>query len=107
MMPDPASFGLPFGSSAAGGASTGNQVTCAATATAIYTATTSRLSITIQNQTPGTNVWIGTASTITTATAPILLSTTTGVAFTDDRALDKWYCVTSSGTAVVGYIVRK
>jgi len=37
----------------------------------------------------------------------ILLSSATGVAYVSNNGAEQWYCITSSGTATVGYTVRK
>lgn len=62
--------------------------------------------IIIQNQTPGTGVYIGPIAALSTTNSGIFLSTATGTAYTGMNGAEVWYCITSSGTATVGVTIR-
>ena len=62
--------------------------------------------VVIMNQTPNVGVYIGNDSSISAATAGIYLSSATGTGFIVNKESGSWYCITSSGTATVGYQVR-
>ncbi len=90
-----------------------SQVTCTASATALYSTTTSggtspygRLSLTFQNQS-AQPVYIAPRSDISTSNAGVLLPQYSS--FTTDRTSGNvsWYCVTSSGSATVGITEEK
>lgn len=92
------------------------QVTCGATATLLYAATSTapsggnpygRISITFQNQS-SQPVYIAPRADITTSNAGVLLITQ-GHAFTFDRSSGNvaWYCITASSTATVGWTEEK
>jgi hypothetical protein len=97
---------LTLSSSVGAAPPTFSQVSCTGTIATIYSGGPS-LSVIIQNQTPSVPAYVGPLSTITTTTAGIVLSATTGNSFIIENKSNAWYCITAGGTATIGVTVLK
>ena len=91
------------------------QVSCNSSTPTVINPAGNYNTLIMMNLTPSTGVYIGPDSSITTTTAGINLSSSTSTAYVADTRTGpyantvgyaSWYCITSSGTATVGWQVR-
>ncbi len=84
------------------------QVTCGSSSAVVINSGSGFYSVlVIQNQTPSVGVYIDRASNVTSSTGGLYLSTNTGAIFTTNSEAGNWYCITASGTATVGYTIKR